>query len=309
MLIDRKFILEPSHTTHAWMRNLGTILGLSTLVLSAWIWFAFFAMAVHPVDPYGHGGGCPYDEEPGFAATNPEADKALLGLWNFVPELPEGHPPAPSDLVRFYYFHEGGIGLYRYGRQGFNNTHSFDWQRNGNELWLKFRKTGITHQIPFRLHEDGEELDLQDDPREMGRAKYRRARGPVDAQLEFWPARAMQNLERPTQDKPSLDGSMWISVEHYETGGMAFSMYQFAPAALDGRGVGWHHRGDFDNWSTESLEYRMAQNRLELKFERNQESHQTPFWMERHEHTELLLHSDPRNWWQRSSFVRMGRSF
>lgn len=309
MFFARNSIPEPKRSAGGFARNLGIIFGLSTGVLGLWTWLAFFAAGASYDDAHAGYGACPHGDKLDAAFATDDEDKQLFGVWNFVPDLPEGHPPPRADLVRFYYFHEGGIGLYRYGRRGFNNTNSFDWQRQGNELWLKFRKTGATHKIPFRLQNDGEELAFQDDPREMGNARYRRARGPVDAQLHFWPAQAMASLGDVFDDTPTLSGNMWIDVKAYETGGMGFSMYQFAPAALDGRGVGWHHRGDFDDWSTETLEYRVEKNALQLKFDRNPEAHRTPFWLSQTEHTLLQLHSDPRNWWQRSEFVLMGRSF
>lgn len=309
MFFARNSIPEPRRSARGWAQNLSIITGLSMMVLGFWTWLAFFSAGASYEDPHAGFTGCPHGEDLSTSFGTQDEDKALYGLWNWVPDLPEGHPPPRADLVRFYYFHEGGIGLYRYGRRGFNNTNSFDWQRKGNELWLKFRKTGTTHKIPFRLQGDGEELAFEDDPRELGNARYRRARGPVDAQLQFWPARAMANLGQALDDEPTLSGHMWIDVKAYETGGMGFSMYQFAPAALDGRGVGWHHRGDFDDWSTETLEYRVEKNGLHLRFDRNQETHRTPFWLERKEHTMLQMHSDPRNWWQRSEFVLMGKSF
>ena len=309
MFFARNSIPEPKRSAGGFAQNLSIIFGLSTLVLGMWTWLAFFAADLENEQSHSRYAACPHSENAAASFGDSDEDKQLLGLWNWVPDLPEGHPPPRKDLVRFYYFHEGGIGLYRYGRRGFNNTNSFDWQRNGDELWLKFRKTGATHKISFRLQNNGEELSFQDDPRELGQARYRRARGPVDAQIQFWPATAMARLGDAMDDKPTLSGHMWIDVKAYETGGMGFSMYQFAPAALDGRGVGWHHRGDFDDWSTETLHYRVEKNALHLKFDRNGEIHRTPFWLEQKEHTLLQVHSDPRNWWQRSEFALMGRSF
>ena len=55
----------------------------------------------------------------------------LVGLWLATPPARE-----LSDELRFYYFHEGDKGLYRYGKAGYNNTASFDWRVSGDELTL-----------------------------------------------------------------------------------------------------------------------------------------------------------------------------
>jgi hypothetical protein len=219
----------------------------------------------------------------------PEAAKgdALKGLW--AQEL-------PGQSVRFYYFHGDGNGLYRYGRIQLSNTHSYDYALDGKTLKLKFRKTGEAAQVRYRVEGDGDKrvLILENDPREaLGEHRYRFI--PIGQPLAATP--------RP----PS--GRMWIDLDKYETGGMAFAMYQLTPADISGRGTGWFHRGDFNNWSTESLTYRMRGDIMELNFELTGETYRTPYKMVPGEKNKLKLLHDPRNWWQRSEFADMGKSF
>lgn len=222
------------------------------------------------------------------SAADVDVAEALKGLWNKYPGGELGDP------VRFYYFHDDGVGLYRYGRLGFTNTNSYDWSVEGDVLKLRFRKTGKTHEVHFSLEEGGKVLVLKEDPKEPGSARYVKERAPVDVDMAPFGAPA---------------GSMWIDAKEYATGGSGFSIYQLASAAIDGRGIGWHHRGDFDDWSTEALRYRLDGDRLSLRFELSGERHTTRFQMEGGEKGSLLLAEDPRNWWQRSRFKYMGKSF
>ncbi len=103
---------------------------------------------------------------------------------------------------------------------------------------------------------------------------------------------------------------MWMDVDKFVTGGIEFSIYQFKPPALDGRGVGWHHRGDFDNWSTETLFYRRDGNGLTLIFPQRRERASSTVRIETRDNKRTLsLDSDPRNFWQASTFTDGGRSF
>src|SRR5690606_7804255 len=97
----------------------------------------------------------------------------------------------------------------------------------------------------------------------------------------------------------------------FATGGMGFSMYQLSSAGIDGRGTGWHHRGDFDDWSTESLTYRFDATSMELRFDLTGERSSTGYGvvMGEDKKRRLVLHEDPRNWWQRAVFADMGRAF
>ena len=76
-----------------------------------------------------------------LAALVPEAAVELAGLWSRYEGMSEGEP------VRFWYFHGDGHGLYRYGRVGYTNTHSFDYTLRGDRVSLRFRKTGEAHEL------------------------------------------------------------------------------------------------------------------------------------------------------------------
>lgn len=230
---------------------------------------------------------------------NPSPPRDLLtGIWSRYEAGGEGSP------IRFYYFHGNGIGLYRYGRVGYTNTNSFDYEIKGNELFLTFRKTGEKYQVSFRVEEDqkvsGRQwLVLKNDPREDGEGRYFRQ---TDEEVS-------QGVSAPG---PLPGGRMWIEENRYATGGMGFSIYQFREAGIDGRGVGWFHEGDFDNWSTETLSYRIVGDQLELHFNRSfrEEKWSTPFRLgeEKGKRT-LTLTSDPRNFWHRRTLRDMGESF
>ena len=52
-------------------------------------------------------------------APRAASDPRLVGLWQRFETLHEGDP------MRFYFFHPDGFGIYRYGKVGLTNTHSF----------------------------------------------------------------------------------------------------------------------------------------------------------------------------------------
>ena len=91
--------------------------------------------------------------------SSPFDPKEVAGLWSRWPDA-----KSDGDGVRFYFFHENGIGLYRYGQIGLNTTNSFDWAVDGDELVLTFRKTGEVKRSKFVV--DGKQLTLLDDPKE-----------------------------------------------------------------------------------------------------------------------------------------------
>lgn len=268
------------------------------------------------------------DVDPGAVdeAVDEAAARRLLGLWDLQ------QADAPADQIRFYYFHEGGIGLYRYGRSGLTFTHSYDWRIRDGVLELRFRKTGASHLLAYALRADDSLLILPHDPREGGAATYRRAPegGPTLHSLAPW-LDGVGGHPMGAADASSPTGQMWIEYQPFATGGAGFAIYQFAPAALDGRGVGWHHRGDFDDWSTEAFHYQLRGDQLTLRFDRFGDDATTRFAIGR-EHDEeahpggdshpgmadgvrgagaavLELRADPRNGWHRSRLRHLGRSF
>jgi hypothetical protein len=231
------------------------------------------------------------------APASTDEQRALAGIWwRYEPGL-QGEP------VRFYYFHGDGTGLYRYGKLGLTNTHSFDYDVVGERLVLDFRKSGEHHEVAFTVrHEPGRDwLELHADPREPGATRYFRD-----------PAALADAGAPPAGDLgPAPAGHMWIDLREHATGGRTFALYQLRAAGIDGRGVGWFHRGDFDDWSTEALTYRIAGDRLALDFTVAGQSEVTRFavrtdadgtrWLE--------LADDPRDFWHPHRYVDMGPSF
>lgn len=235
------------------------------------------------------------EDEKSLLTDEAAAEKALLGLWSRFDGREDGKP------LRFYYFHDGGIGLYRYGRVGLNNTHSYAYAADGKTLNLAFKKTGEKTSTAYRIvEEDGRQvLVLQNDPYEPTPVRYYKEMGPMDGVAS----------EHQQPAKPGFD-RMWTNVDKFVTGGMEFSIYQFKPPALDGRGVGWHHRGDFNNWSTETLFYRRDGNGITLLFPQRKERASSTLRIETHDGKRVMaLDSDPRNFWQSSTFIDGGRAF
>ncbi len=229
--------------------------------------------------------------------AGPAAPDPLIGLWSAHPLGGEGEP------VAFYYFHgkdaQGiGRGLYRYGKVGATFTNSFDYAIDGDTLTLSFRKTGAEHDVRFSVREDdgAAVLELADDPRAGGRRRYVQARRePVAPHADEAPV--------------GLPGRMWIDRTDYATGGYGFALYQLRGAGIDGRGTGWFHRGDFDDWSTESLVYRIVGDRIELQLYGSDAREVTGFHVEAGDPATLVLEQDPRDFWHPHRYVDAGPSF
>lgn len=234
---------------------------------------------------------------PTAAESPPPRLRRLSGIWSRY------EPGAQGERVRFYYFHGDGTGLYRYGRVGLSNTHSFDYDIVGDTLVLDFRKTGEHHEVSFTVHQGPQRdwLELRDDPREPGSTRYFRDSDETVRSA----AAASDGLGAPPA------GHMWIDLEDYATGGRGFVMYQFRPAGIDGRGVGWFHRGDFNDWSTEALTYRIVGDRIELHFslEGRQEVSDFTVRTDSEGARWLELADDPRDYWHPHRYVDMGPSF
>lgn len=218
-------------------------------------------------------------------------DDPLVGLWS-VPS-----PDGRSDGVRFYYFHGNGQGLYRYGRVGYTNTNSFDYTIDGDVLRLVFRKTGARHAIHFAIREDSgaTSLVLDHDPRNPSGGTYVRRRSEPVAPHEAC-------------DAPAPAGRMWFDRVGFATGGYGFGLYQLRCAGIDGRGTGWFHRGDFDDWTTEALVYRMHDGKLELQFATTEDDEWTAFTVGGSPRTMRVL-NDPRDFWHSHDYVDVGPSF
>jgi hypothetical protein len=254
-----------------------------------------------PPEPTAPGVEAPVVEAAATQAPT-AGDDELQGLWTRWP-----HDLGRGDPVRFYYFHGDGAGLYRYGRIGHTNTNSYRYKIVGGEqrsVELTFNKTGERYRVPFavKMGRDGRKvLQLPKDPREGG----------APHEYFYVPPPDLGSDGEVVADPTPPSGRMWICMQRYKTGGTGWVIYQLTPAGIDGRGTGWHHRGDFDDWSTESMTYRMENGRLELEFELTHERHVTDFALVEGEggKRQLELKSDPRNWWHASKLADMGKSF
>ena len=262
-------------------------------------------------------------EGPAIAVCGPEAEDAeaaaidprLAGLWQRFETLHEGDP------VRFYFFHPDGFGIYRYGKVGLTNTHSFDYAGSQGVMDLRFRKSGRGHAVGYRFESDGahEWLVLAGDPREAGpEVRYFRVGGPGSActqglvpGLDGGGVAALAGASQPGPRTGALGGRLWGDEQRHATGGMSFSIYQLQPQAIDGRGVGWHHRGDYDEWTTESLGFRQQGERLALHFPLRHESLATTITLTpgADQVRVLTLAEDPRDFWRPHEYRDMGPGF
>jgi hypothetical protein len=273
--------------------HLGTILPVAGLAL---------ALAVPLFGP----SLLPRDGDPTLRAP-------LVGLWASAWGGAEGDP------LRFYYFHDAAragsdeaVGLYRYGRVGLNQTNSFSWSVDGDRVHFTFRKTGEKRTARFRItNENGTRtLFLDGDPKDEAGTRYVYVPPPPLV------ATGTEAIDDPSPDDvSSTEGDhpfarMWTNARPYATGGMGFAIYQFRPPALDGRGVGWFHAGDFDDWTTETLVYRRAQSSLELTFPLRQEHGRSEISEGVVDGVRLIdLRVDPRNYWHRRVYIDGGRAF
>lgn len=259
-----------------------------------------FALAVAAVPAAGTYLGERIEDAIDGQHADAAAQRDLRGVWSMHPRGTLGDP------VRFYYFHGDGHGLYRYGRVGLNNTHSFDYRIEDGAIHLRFRKTGESHAIAYRVEADPQEpgrewLVLDGDPRARQSGRYFRDGGPQEVQADQHTAAA---------DAATPAGRMWIDAARYATGGMGFRLYQFREPGIDGRGHGWFHQGDFDEWSTEAMEYSLADTRLRMHFSLRDETVTSRFELRQDDDRRLMeLDVDPRDFWQHHTFVDMGPSF
>ncbi len=218
----------------------------------------------------------------------PAAEPDVQGLWSQTTPVVEGDP------VRFYYFHTGGIGLFRYGKMGLTQTRSFSYVVEGEEITLTVLKTGKVYAVPFTI-EDGA-LSLKVDPMLGGPQTYRKE-----------VATSGHGFKSP-QDHPLA--RMWKHTLTDAHGQERFFMYQLQAPALDGRGVGWYHEGDYMNWSTESLTYRRSGDQLILQFSLRGEDARTGLRIDAEgPHRSLHLSQDPRNFWHPRSYRDTGPGF
>ncbi len=251
--------------------------------------------------------GCDAEEREPVQIQEAIAADPLVGVWQRFEANAEG------DAIRFYYFHGDGNGLYRYGKVGLTNTHAFDYRVEGERLRLRFRRTGEVVTMPFAIADDptveGRSwLTLDGDPRDREGRYFRDPRTAAES-CEVGASVARDDAPR------GVGNRLWSEERSFAAGGMGFAMYQLQPQTIDGRGVGWFHRGDFDEWTTEALTYRRQGDTLTLHFMLSGESLSTPMSLVegsggRGEETRVLeLADDPRNFWHRQRYFDRGPSF
>lgn len=228
------------------------------------------------------------------------AGDPLVGVWHRFPAHSEG------DVVRFYYFHGDGHGLYRYGKVGLTNTHAFDYEVVGDRARLRFRKTGEVREVAFVIDDDPEIpqrqwLTMIGDPREDSDTRYFR-----DPPTQ----RALGACEGAAPAGDGIGNRLWIDQRAHAAGGLGFAIYQLQPQTIDGRGVGWFHRGDYDEWTTEALTYRRQGDVLTLHFMLSGESVTTSIAVERRgDERTLAIDLDPRDFWHGHRYRDGGPSF
>ena len=221
------------------------------------------------------------------ATETARAEAAILGLWSRF------QPDKEGDLQRFYYFHKGGIGLFRYGRMGLTYTQTFRYDVDDRKLRLVFNKGGEAFDVQYSLN--GDVLTFVQDPRMGGEQSYTKRHPPVSTDIEAF-------------NHPMA--RLWTQQISDGTENVGFRMYQLQAPTIDGRGVGWYHEGDFAEWSTETLEYRRTGDRLALFFPVRNERHVTDI----KEGTDggvrtLALTEDPRNFWHPRTYRDGGPGF
>ena len=312
------------------------------------IWRGFVALSLLSLGLYGlspspsDGGvlvlpatstSTPPEAATGKEGRKPVVDPALYGLWSH--EKPSSGDA--NDPVSFYYFHEGGIGLYRTGRVAYNTTHSYTWATvatppkttEGRQpthtdiLLLRYNKSGAHEGIAVKRIEEGKRkvlLVFQDPQHPEERvSRYEWHAPPVEATVapDLF-GESVDGIETHGADG-ALDHRLWIDLQRHATGGQTFAIYQWNRAAIDGRGVGWHHTGDFDDWSTEALAFRFLRDegkisRVEMTFVRTGEREVSPVRLlpakaDDGDKRRLRVVRDPRAFWTTHDYADAGPSF
>lgn len=221
-----------------------------------------------------------------FSAPEAAPD-SLHGMWSQTEAVKTGDP------VRFYYFHPGSIGLFRYGRMGLTYTKSFHYTVEEDVVAITFLKSGETHRVKYELRGSPKALVLHGDPVMGGDQTYRLKP----------PAASVATAEHPLS-------RMWTHKTKDGQGQEGFHMYQLQAPALDGRGVGWYHEGDFREWSTETLHYRKTGAQFFLTYDLRAETHVTTLTLgEDAQGRYFELAEDPRNFWHGRRYGDGGPGF
>jgi hypothetical protein len=218
----------------------------------------------------------------------------LRGIWDRV-ETGNGPP------VQFYYFHTDDNGLFRFGSSALNHTEMFRTRWRWSGLEIAFRKTGETHVTRVRTKTDRNGrrvLILESDPRNGGKKTRYRRRADGGPRLTATPG-AHENKDPFAR--------MWMHRRELAKGATDFRIYQFRPAGENRHGEGWYHFGDFDEWTTESLQYYRGERGLHLRFvQRGEEAFTKASVREDRGQKVLRLDADPRYFGRGSDYVDAG---
>jgi hypothetical protein len=252
-----------------------------------------------------------------MSSPAPAEEPSLRGLWSRYPES-DGHDDSP---VSFYYFHSENIGLYRYGYSSYNSTNSYHWSLRNQVLTLRWNKTGEVNDLAIRIEWQAERpvLVVDHDPKNPTEAstRYTFQPAPLSAagSADLFPWASEPRIGSSSSSQGIIDHRLWIDLKQYATGGLGFSLWQLRAQGIDGRGTGWFHQGDFDDWTTEQLTYKAlatspASGQLDVTFPRRREHAVTAFTVVREGDARLLrLHTDPRDFGALHSYVDAGPSF
>ena len=238
---------------------------------------------------------------------------SLRGLWSRHPET-SGRDDEPMG---FYYFHEGDVGLYRYGQIGHNGTNSYTWRVvDKGVLELRFKKTGVVERLHYAIERDGRPvLVLATDPKQPGVKNARYVYMPPPTLATVAPD-LIDDVKGDGSDGGGLDHRLWIDQQEFATGGLGFRLYQWRAAGIDGRGTGWFHVGDYDDWTTESLRYRLLRgadsvvDRVDITFSLRGDQTTTPLTVHGSDDERVMqLANDPRDFGGPHRYLDGGPSF
>ena len=172
------------------------------------------------------------------------------------------------------------------------------WKWSGLEL--AFRKTGERHVTRVREKTDREGrrvLILESDPRNGGKKTRYRRRAEGGPRL----------TATAEDDRRDPFARMWMHRRQLPSGVTDFRIYQFRPAGENRHGEGWYHYGDFDEWTTESLQYYRGERGLHLRFvQRGEDAFTTASIRDGRKQKVLRLDADPRYFGRGSDYLDVG---
>ena len=250
------------------------------------------AKSSHATDGHGyhHGHGV-------WSNDAPRPAERIRGMWS------KFTPGNDTDPTRFYYFHDGGIGLFRYGKRGLNQTNSYTYQVDDKTIRFRMVKSGDVFESEYSVDKEGNAtwLTIKRDPRMGGEQRYKYVPAPAKVGYGYG----------ANADKDHPFARLWIQTSKDSKGQETFRLYQLEAPTLDGRGIGWYHEGNYEDWTTEALSYRKTDGKLELYFPVRDERITTRMNEGRGQDGKRFIHlaEDPRNFWHPRSYKDGGPGF